>query len=828
MMKIDIDKKLLKKDKVDISTLISQIMTGRGILFTGAGFSKEAINTEGRSPPLAEELAAEICHAGQFDPDNDLRYVADYYLANKDKESLISLLKRKFSLSDVSEKHINICKINWRRFYTTNYDKCIEIAANKSGKLIESIDINYPTNEYYQRGELCIHLNGSIDCLTTDSLENSFKLSTSSYISADSFINSPWFYYFKKDLERSSVVVFIGYSMYDVEIQKILFENDTFREKIYFITEENPDHKTAFTLSKFGKIVPIGVKGFSEAISTYANNFTHNNSEYCLQALSLYRLSDETKEIRDSNVEKMLLYGDIENAYIDNGVSGTQRFPYLVVRDEITRILEFIRNGENTIIYSDLGNGKSIILREIKTHFTINSIEVYDITDWEGDYIGDFDELSKSKKAIVIIIDGYERHLDLMKHYSSILPDNINFIASARTSEHERLRSELKRINFSYNEINVDTLSEEEVSEFIDIIDNIGIWRDKASFSHERKKEFLVQKNSSQISLSLLALFDAPQIKDRVTSLIVNVIEDKKCKDTIFSIALIEILNLKPKLSLVSEVAGNNNIYSSLLRDNKDFNQLFKISDIEVLSKSSLFCLYLIRNYFLASYITDQFLKIAKHFSSNVYTSRDFEQDRIFKSMLKFSFVERLLPDTNKRGTLKRYYEDLKISVPWLKNDPHFWLQYGMANITFNEYQRAQDFIDQAYALAEKRNNYQTNYIDAQQARLFILMAVTTNPSGDSNIYEKFEKAHRLLSKLDNDVYKFRQVGNYKDFYEICYIRLTKSQKVKFYDACIKMLRDMEFAEEKRDIDGTKHKIIRKAKDNLLSITAEINQKVKS
>ncbi len=349
----------------------------------------------------------------------------------------------------------------------------------------------------------------------------------------------------------------------------------------------------------------------------------------------------------------------------------------------------------------------------------------------------------------------------------------------------------------------------------MDIIDNIGVWGDKAGLSKDRKIEYLKQNNSFQISLALLSLFDAPQIKNKISELLYNLIKDKKHKDTIFSIALIELLDLKPSFSLVSEVAGNNDIYSSLLRHNDDFRQLFKLSDRQVQTKSSIFCLSLIKNHFLPSYVTDQLQKIAKHFNTNANIKKDFEQERIFKSTLKFSFVERLLPDTNKKGTLKKYYEDLKTSVPWLIRDPHFWLQYGMANITFKEYNKAQNFIDQAYALAAQRDNYHTSNIDTQQARLFILIAMSK--SDGTEIYGLFEKAHRLLSGVENDIYKFRQVEKYKDFYETCSIKFSKVQKNLFFSACRSMIRDLEKGEKDGEIDGEKN-TIRRTKNNLTNL----------
>lgn len=813
-MKFNIDRRLLRDKEVDIQHLLNQISTGKAILFTGAGFSKGTKNIKGEEPPLAKNLAIEICRLGMFDEDEDLRFAADCYLSNNDGQKLISLLKEKYTLNDVLDSHINICKVNWRRCYTTNYDQSIEIASGKIGKTIECVDLDFPTDEYYKRESLCIHLNGSINKLTEETFGNSFKLSTSSYISADSFISSPWFYHFKRDLERSSAIVFVGYSMYDIEIQKTLFENESFKEKTYFITVDNLDQKSNFILSKFGNVLPIGVEGFSKLISDNVDLFEYKDHEYNLQALSLYEVSDDTQQIRDSNVETMLMYGDINKTFIDGAVVGQQRLPYLVLRNKLDLILGFLQKKQNSIIFSELGNGKSIFLRELKPYLSVNSIEVYEVSDWEGDYIGDIDALSQSSRNVVIILDSYERYLDLITHYCHSKPNNINIVASARTSEHERLRPELKKMGFFFQEINIDFLNDDEASKFVDIIDNVGMWGARAGLSHERKIACLKFENNLQISLALLNLFQAPQIKDRVSSVLANVISDKNHKDTIFSISLIELLDLSVNFSLVSDVSGNDDIYSSNLRHNESFKELFKLDNNQVISKSSLFCLSLIRNHFSATYIASQLQRIAQRF--NEYKRKNFEQERIFKSMLRFSFVESLLPEANKKNNLKNYYEDLKISVPWLKNDPHFWLQYGMAYTTFKEYTKAQSFLDQAYSLAAKKDNYHTSNIDTQQARLFILMAI--NESDSSKVFNYFENAHKLLSRLDNDVYKFRQVEKYRDYFDACYSRLSKGHKVDFEHFCKRMSIDIEYAEINGEIDAVQQKTIRKAKDNLLYI----------
>ena len=203
-MDISIDKATLKKQSVNTDELIERISTGQAILFTGAGFSSLTRDIDGEIPSTSKALAHEICTLGNFPLEDDLRFAADYYIENNSLSPLIELLKKKYTITQTHDSHNTICRAKWRRFYTTNYDKSIEIASANVKKSVECIDINDSTNTYYKRENLCIHLNGSIDSLNEKSIETTFKLSTSSYISPDSFTKSDWYYYFKKTAQFKS------------------------------------------------------------------------------------------------------------------------------------------------------------------------------------------------------------------------------------------------------------------------------------------------------------------------------------------------------------------------------------------------------------------------------------------------------------------------------------------------------------------------------------------------------------------------------------------------------------------------------------------------
>ncbi len=239
---------------------------------------------------------------------------------------------------------------------------------------------------------------------------------------------------------------------------------------------------------------------------------------------------------------------------------------------------------------------------------------------------------------------------------------------------------------------------------------------------------------------------------------------------------------------MISEVSGTNLIYTFELRNNDYFNQLFQLKDNKVISKSSLFSISLINNFFSSAYITDKLLDLAEKY--NALKNNGVTEKELFKSLLRFSFAERLLPEKGKLNSLVKYYEELKVRVGWLKFDPHFWLQYGMARMNYGQLEKAQSNLDEAYVIASNRQNYDTSYLDTQQARLYILQSL--EESNGNIIWELFQKAHNLLVLLNDDIYKYRQVADYKRFFEKKHSVLSKKNKSLFKDAVIEMKKSLE------------------------------------
>ena len=277
--------------------------------------------------------------------------------------------------------------------------------------------------------------------------------------------------------------------------------------------------------------------------------------------------------------------------------------------------------------------------------------------------------------------------------------------------------------------------------------------------------------------------------------------------------------------SLISEISENNDIYKSELRDNPDFKQLFNIRSGKFTSRSSLTSIALIRNNFPAVYVVDEILAIVTKLNNNRH---DRQQKDLLKSLLMFSSVERLFPEKQRINNLARYYEDLKRRVTWLKNDPHYWLQYAMALLAYDDFSKTQRMLNQAYEWAEKKPNYHTVHIDMQQCKLYLKMSLKETNNKDS--FNLFKKGIEFINKVPNDIKKFRIIEQINNVFNAKYPLYTENNQIEFINLVEKLkkeytnfkispsysnlyLRSQDYAENMMD------RIIRDASNNNLRVS---------
>lgn len=806
-----------------LTPLVQRVISGRAMLFLGSGYSADALGLDNSTLGTAASLANKIGDLGKFDADGDLRYAADRYLDGGAPGPLIDLLHQRFTVKTSKEHHRQIASAPWRRTYTTNYDMCFETAATDLGILMRTVDLEAPPADFQAKKNVCVHINGSLKNLTSETLNHAFKLSTSSYLDAKSFLDSPWAFPFNRDLELASAIVFVGYSMYDIEVQKILHANSHFADKTFFVTREDVGEKDSFVLGKFGTILPITAAGFGHAVAkamAVPDSQEDEGDQVVLASLTRYEVAESVKEARDTDVFSFLLRGEATDELIDSAITNVKGAPFLVSRTALQEAIDLVKAGSNIVVTADFGNGKSVFLRELRSTLAIDGWSVYSAEEIDPHQHDDLERLVQLNKPAVLVVDGYEQNFELVRHYAEINPKHIALVLAARTSNHDRMRASVKAAGLKLHEIDVDELDGHEVEQFIKIGDNIGFWGEKTNRSERTKFDIIVHDNHSQISLALLSVLSSPQMVERVRKILANLLTRSSYRDTIFAIALLSAIDSPLTCSLISEIALNDEIYESDFRNEPGFKELFRLEGSRIKTKSSLFASAIISHQFPATYIVDQMLKIAASIGDG--RGELPEKRNVQKALLRFSVVERLLPEAKRKQNLVRYYDTIKRDITWLKGDPHFWLQYGMAQLTFKEYDLAQKYFDNAYSLAQKKYNYHTVHLDTQQARLYLFRAVASTTASDA--LKAFNDAHQLLRKVPNDVHKFRQVELYGRVFEMSYPHFNGSARAVFEQACRAQVTEIDKLLNSGDVEFANHQGTKRVKEMLVRILESVKQ----
>lgn len=693
------------EDSLDLTKeqLVEKLKFGKALIFTGAGFSADMLNIDGKKLPLSGELAEEICKLGGFEIDRDLAYATDRYISNDDshKITLINFLKNKLTVKTVQDEHREIAGFDWHRCYTTNYDNGFSKAALEKNKIVDDIELMDSIERIYEsKNQSCIHINGQLTSLKKDYFESNLKLTSSSYLSKEDFFSSKWFSFFKKDLEDSSAIIFIGYSLYDEFIKKILFwDSSSFKEKTFFITRENIAESAKYKFKKYGRILNIEVKGFAEILKNNKDNINytllHENNKSIIPCNSPVGINRNIPS--DKKLEELFLYGkyDFSSIYsfVLNKRDGNSSFDNFIYRfNLIKKAINLIENGQNLFILSELGNGKSIFLELLKSYILIH--KQYDLYSFNEDFSDNFYKelecLIKNERKSLIFFDGYYKNIEYINCILNANASNVKFIVSGRTIEFDNYRNEYTG---KISSLSLDFLEEDDLYTIIDIVNTLGLLVNDV-FIHNKpreKVEYLKDKCNAQLSSILLDIFNSDNIKNKIKE-ILDDFRTTEERDALFIICFLSIYGgsneNRIKKHIISDFSSNQNlIYSNNFVGRESFKTLFKNNPTDIEVSSSLFCLSVIRNYFDATYITNKLLDIAVLLDKQ---ANIIDPDRrLLKTVLKYSTIERLLPQKLKIESLRGYYDSLKKKISWLVKDPHFWLQYAMCQISLGEYDKA-------------------------------------------------------------------------------------------------------------------------------------------
>ncbi len=711
---------------MDLQTAIKHVLDGNALLFLGSGFSAGANPVEGSKFLTGKELALHLSRlAGLNPPTDELNFAAQRYRKAVSDHKLVQTLQGLFTAAQVSESHRKIADLPWKAIYTTNYDDVLERAYAERKRTIASITCNLDSREYTAKKNSVVHINGFIKTLNSEELNASFKLTNTSYLT-ESFSKSNWSFLFRRALETCRTCIFIGYSMYDLDIQRIIFSADAAKLKTIFIERQGKTKDEILNSLQidFGEVFPIGLDGFLEEVALISAKYIPQDTEKVLFAFEELKPAETADAFRDDYLFDLILKGEPRTQYIQDKLSGNPSVPYFIKRDRHEHVLAAIRaDTKNVVIHADMANGKTLFLLGIACSLESLGTRVFWLRDDADDVAREIEYICSLESNIALVVENYASRLDELKLIQLKRPDGLILLLSAKTSSHEVFGEDLLSIldAGSTIEFELDQLARGDLPELNHILSTYKLWGERDAWSAERKTKYLEVDCDRQMSAVLLDIVKSPAVQQRFKALFDSFQDDSPTSDVMVAASVLSLLGFsRPSESVISELLNSNYLYSIEFRRNPIVKELLSLGSGSIIPRSSVLARHGLITFSDAKALIKRFIKIAEN-------AHDLGRDSqlyfgIYKNLVTFSTLQQMLPDRGKRDALILFYEAIK-NLRSAQTHPHFWLQYAIARLASDradDLPKAKLFLDAAYAHAQKRSGYHTRHMDNVKARYLI------------------------------------------------------------------------------------------------------------
>ncbi|MBR8036898.1 SIR2 family protein [Burkholderia cenocepacia] len=781
---------------------LASAVGGKAILFVGAGFSRGATAVSRDTLPSGRELAKILCIDAGVPLTEDLKLATSRYLKKKNSDDLVDRLRDLFTIQSVTEEHRSLAAIPWRSIYTTNYDNVLERAAAERSKRLTPLTLNKDPRAYKRTENTVLHINGYVDELTVDALNNSFKLTNASYLTQQ-FRESIWSDVFIRDMQAAQAIFFVGYSLYDIDIQELIFSDDRLRDKTFFIQRDgmNQQELDDSDLNDFGTIVPIGLGKFASDLASVDPSAVGVSGDLILTSFDEMKVvGANAAALRDEDVTSLLLRGQVKEDLVIDRVLSNSRVDYALSREIEGEMAGALSKSENIVIHGDLANGKSMLLRILGAHLLSRGYRVFWLHDEAYDCLEEIEQIIGVEGPVALVFDNYPRKLKLITHANIKRKADTRILLSARTMDHEASEEDLyfsrAMINLQRTaEFNINKLTPLDLDSLASFFERYGLWGEKAKLKHDAKIRYLQKDCNSELHGALLGLLDSPQIREKFNPLFNEVRNSKAFAKSIIAAFSLNMINVNsPTFHMIAAMTGDSSIFNPAFKNSESAKQLFNSQRGIITPKSSVLAEYALKHFPDVSMLVNSLVEICvctrkKAEASELYWD-------IYRALASFKHIQKMLPDVGKRDALISFYEGLR-SIDIERKNPHFWLQYAIARLSYadaKDLELAKQCLDTALSLADARPNYTITDIQTQYARYHLEYAI--NVASDANsAFSEFKKGHELLLGITaKEKYKrepFRPARLYEQIYKKFQKYLVEDQKIFLLGACDNILENI-------------------------------------
>jgi hypothetical protein len=189
----------------------------------------------------------------------------------------------------------------------------------------------------------------------------------------------------------------------------------------------------------------------------------------------------------------------------------------------------------------------------------------------------------------------------------------------------------------------------------------------------------------------------------------------------------------------------------------------------------------------------------------------------LFKNLVRYGNLHLIFAEKDRGRASMRVYESVK-HLYHCKRSPLFWLQYAIAALVSQSFDRAKTYFDNAYSYAENIDAYESYQIDNHYARFLLERAIVQRDS--TSAVAVFRESRKLLfAQLANERrhYPFRVAANWGTFYTTFRSGLSEAEKKEIRNAAGYVVKRIEAL----PTDRAEHRSVRECRDQMQFILAD-------
>ncbi|WAC28323.1 SIR2 family protein [Ancylobacter sp. SL191] len=685
--------------------------------------------------------------------DYDIDSASEEYLRHFDEYSLINLIHDNFHCRTITDAQKIIIGQPWYRIYTTNYDNVIEICCNNIGKKytnkVISEKVEPPSLEVTQ----IVHVYGHVTSLSPEAFKSQFLLTESQRDASPFLRGGHWFNRFNDDILSADNVYFIGFSLRDVDIRRLLGSLPPLCfKKIFFIESDNMTGPVQNRLARFGNISKIGTDGFAKLLGQIQLKRSYDGSIECPSDLKELRFDVKDKaEISAVDIDRLLVGGllkadKLSRNDIDGGVGS-----YTIARakEKLSRACNFSDTAP-VVIHSSVGNGKTIFIWQIAFAHALGGFRIFELLGEPEDVSNIISFINNSTDNYLIIAEDISRYNRIISQILDLSKKNIRLITSARSSLFETSRHVIdERLGKRrFVEIDLNLVSNSEIINIVKYLEVNGLLGSKAELTSDGKKKFIENECKGQMRDVVLSLYEGGALHDRVENYLNGL---RNIPKDIFDLtvlgALLTVAGFSrfSKLHVATELSNFSGSYERI-RDAYavgNLQDIIRIEAGEILFGSPALAQFVLSNSVGIETTLDVAKRALRYISDYLYDDTDF--DALTRGLLKFSVYSKIFGNNRYiENHMDKFYDEcreLKVAT----KDPLFLVQRSIANMTGKRFDIASKFVETAYGMAKRRPNYNTYQIETHEAKLLLSISLEF---GFSDNLSREKRAMSLLTSV--------------------------------------------------------------------------------